>query len=448
VLLASILVGFVRSDPTHAAGFALREQSATALGNAFAGGAAAAEDPSYMFFNPAALGFQNGNQVVGVATYIRPATKFKVDDASTAANISITGGNGGGDVGDDHLIPTNFAAIDGNQIDDSLGRFRFGLAVTVPFGLETNYENGWSGRYHALQSKLQTVNLSPTVAWNVVDGLSLAGGLQAQYAKTELSNAIDFGSLGAAIPALAPFSMPTQQDGRVRFEGSDWGFGWTLGALYEPWHGTRVGLGYRSSVRHKLEGQARFRLDSDGIGAAISNATGAFQKTGATAVVETPEMLTFGVYHQLNDRWALMADVAWTRWNRIDEFRVKFDNPAQPDAVTEADWQDTVYVAAGVTFRPAEPWTLRAGFAYDESPVPDRTRTPRVPDSDRYWLSFGASYQPRQNISLSLGYAHIFGTGASVKLAADTPGNAESGNLSGDVDSSADIVGLQLRITF
>ncbi len=338
--------------------------------------------------------------------------------------------------------------IDGNQIDDSLGRFRFGLAVTVPFGLETNYEDGWSGRYHALQSKLQTVNFAPTVAWNVIDGLSLAGGLQAQYAKTELSNAIDFGSLGAAIPALAPFSIPTQQDGRVRFQASGWGFGWTLGALYEPWHGTRVGLGYRSSVRHKLEGQARFRLDSAGIGAAISNATGAFQKTRATAVLETPETLTFGVYHELDDRWALMADVAWTRWSRIDEFRVKFDNPAQPDAVTEADWQDTVYVAAGVTFRPAPPWTLRAGFAYDESPVPNRTRTPRVPDSDRYWLSFGASYQPTQSINLSLGYAHIFGTDASVKLAADAQGNAESGNLSGDVDASADIVGLQLRITF
>jgi long-chain fatty acid transport protein len=447
-LLLSILIGLVRADPSQASGFAVREQSATALGNAFAGGAAAAEDGSYMFFNPAALGLQNGNQFVGVATYIRPAFKFKVKDASTAAGVSIMGGNGGGDVTDDHVVPSFFAVLDGGRIDERLDRFRIGLAATAPFGLESDYGNGWSGRYHALQTKLQTVNLAPTLAWNVIDGLSLAGGLQAQYAKAELSNAIDFGSLGAAIPALAPFSIPTEQDGRARVQGSDWGFGWTLGALYEPWRGTRVGLGYRSSVRHKLKGQARFRLDKDGIGAAISSATGAFQKTGATAVIDTPERLTFGIYHELDDRWALMADAAWTRWSRFDELRVKFDNPAQPDAVTDTDWHDTVFLAAGVTFRPAPPWAVRAGFAYDESPVPNRTRTPRIPDNDRYWLSFGASYQPSQNVNLSLGYAHIFIPDASVHLKADAPGNAASGNLSGNVDASIDIIGLQLRMTF
>jgi long-chain fatty acid transport protein len=437
-----------------ASGFALREQSQTALGNAFAGGAAAAEDPSYMFFNPASLARQQGNQVVFVGNYIAPVIKFNAKDASTipippaTPPTPIFGGNGGGDVADDVVVPAFYATFDMAPYVDFVENLRFGLGVNMPFGLETDYKPGWTGRYHALQSKLHSVNVNPVVSFNVIKGVSFGAGLQAQYVNTELSNAVDFGTIGETIPDLAPFAEPTQQDGRSRLEGSDWGFGYTLGVLFEPWEGTRLGFGYRSHISHKLDGDARFRLDDDGIGAAISARTGAFVNTGVEAQLDTPETLTMGFYQDITEQWAVMGDAAWTRWSRYKQLEVKFDNAAQPEEIVDTDWNDTWFFATGVTYRPNDPWALRLGFAYDQSPVPDRTRTPRIPDNDRYWVTVGASYTPQPAVELGISYAHLYGPDAPVDLAATSPGNTFRGNLSGDAEASVDIVSVQLRISF
>ena len=446
--LLVLMAAFGPAISASASGFALREQSATALGNAFAGGAAAADDPSYMFFNPAALARQSGTQVVSVATYVRPSTRFRVQGAQTAAGQPITGGDGGANVTDAHWLPAFYATT---EVADELGPLRgvkLGVALTTPFGLETDYESGWAGRYYALQSKLKTINVGPVVSFDVLPGLSLAAGPQAQYLDAELSNAIDFGSIGAAIPPLAPVARPTQQDGKARVKGDDWSVGWTAGLLYEPWAGTRLGVGYRSFVRQKVDGDARFRLDSAGIGRTIAARTGAFTNTSAKATVDTPETVTFGVHHAIDERWSVMADAAWTGWSRVNELRVRFGNPAQPDSVSDADWRDTWFFAGGVTYRPAPPWTLRFGVAHDQSPVPNRTRAPRVPDGDRTWLALGATYQPFANLEVGLAYAHIFGADASVDLSANEPGNLARGDLSGNVTADVDIIGLQLLWTF
>ncbi len=209
-----------------------------------------------MFFNPAALARQGPAQLLAVATYVQPMTHLDVKDARTAAGVPIGGGNGGSDVTDDHLVPALYLVADLSRHGEVVDNLKAGLAVTTPFGLETDYNPGWAGRYHALQSKLRTVNLNPTIAFDLVDGLSVGVGLQAQYADAELSNAIDFGSIGAALPPLAPFARPTLQDGKVRVNGDDWSFGWTAGMLYEPFAGTRVGVAYRLNIRHELNGDA------------------------------------------------------------------------------------------------------------------------------------------------------------------------------------------------
>jgi long-chain fatty acid transport protein len=446
ILLAGV-IGHL-SQPCFASAFGLREQSASALGNAFAGGTTAADDPTYMFYNPAALALQAGSQIVAVASFLRPVTSFDLKSGSSAGGVSTGGGDGGSDVSDDQFVPAVFAVVDLSRRIDVVRNLKLGLAVTSPFGLETDYNAGWAGRYYALQSKLRTINVGPTVAFDIVDGLSVGGGVQAQYADAELSNAVDFGSIAAAIPPLAPLAQPTRQDGRARFDGDDWAFGWTLGAIYEPWEGTRFGVSYRSKLKHDLKGDARFRLDDDGVGKAVSNATGAFQNTGARARLETPETVAFGVSQDLDAQWSLMVDAAWTRWSRIDEVRVRFDNPSQPDDVTNTDWNDTWFLGLGATYRPSDPWTLRAGVAYDQSPVPNRTRTPRVPDNDRYWFTLGLSYRPADSVDVTAGYAHVIGPDASVNLSADMTGNAAKGNLSGNVDATVDILGMQIKWIF
>jgi len=427
----------------QASAFALREQSVTAQGNAFAGATAAAEDPSYMFFNPAALARLQGHQIVTSSTFIRPVIKFDGKGASTAGGAPISGGNGGGDVADDVVLPAVYAMVD---LGDSLGivdNLKIGLGINAPFGLETDYENGWAGRYHALQSKLKTININPVVAFELIEGVSFGAGLQAEYADAELSNAIDFGTIGQAFGGT-----PTQQDGKGRVEGDDWAFGYTLGVLIEPWRGTRFGVGYRSSLNHELEGDARFRFDQAGIGQAVSGATGAFTPTGTEAKLKTPETVSLGAYHNISDQWAVMGEATWTRWSRFDELKIRFDNPNQPDSITEEEWDDTWFFALGATYRPSEPWTLRFGVAYDQSPVPNSTRTPRVPDDKRYWISIGATYQPNDALKFGVGYTHIFVEDASINLSATDQGNSLRGNLSGQADTSIDLLGLQVQYIF
>jgi long-chain fatty acid transport protein len=430
----------------HAAGFALKEQSGTGLGNAFAGQAAGTDDISAMFFNPATMTRQSGSRVSAAASLIMPQVKVRKASASTVTGAPIGGGNGGSDAADDLILPAFYALWD---LDESFGlghKLRLGLGVNVPFGLETDYTDGWAGRYHALHSKLSTLNLNPTIAFEPIRGLSLGAGLQLQYADATLSNAIDFGTIGAL--SGIPFAVPAAQDGRARVSGNDWSYGFTLGALVEPWPGTRIGLGYRSKIQHRLRGRASFRLDDAGVGAVLSTATGAFVNTDAEADVTTPESVDFGVYQALGERWAITGEAQWTRWSQFKDLTIKFANPAQPDSFTDDDWTDSWFFAIGLIFRPTDAWSLRAGYAYDQSPVPNRTRTPRIPDNDRHWLAIGASYQPIPSLLFAAGYTHIFVRDASIDLSATSAGDTFRGNLSGKTESAIDIVSVQAEWRF
>ena len=161
-----------------------------------------------------------------------------------------------------------------------------------------------------------------------------------------------------------------------------------------------------------------------------------------------PELASIGVNYQVSDKFEIMGEAAWTRWSRFDELVVEFDNPAQPDSFTEEDWDDTWFFAVGATYRPTDYFNLRFGFAYDQSPVPDRTRTPRIPDEDRYWMAFGVDYLPNDWLTLTLGYTHIFLPDASIDLQATDPGNTFRGNLSGEYEANIDIIALQGTIRF
>jgi long-chain fatty acid transport protein len=435
----------VADEHALASGYALREQSVSALGNAFAGATAGAEDLSYMFFNPAALTRQSGSQLLGAASAIIPQLEFHDGRASTAAGTSISGNEGGRNVGENGIAPVLYGMWDVQQSLGSDQNVKLGLGVNVPFGVETDYRDDWIGRYHALHSRVMAVNVNPAVAWEVVEGLSIAAGLQVQYFEARLTNAVDFGSIGQAVGVGG---VPTQQDGIARAEGDDFGYGFNLGILFEPWQGTRFGAAYRSDVHHTLRGDGDFKLDAAGTGQRLVDATGFFQDTPIKANLTTPETASFGVYHDISPEWAVMGEAAWTRWSRFRDLTIKFDNPAQPNNVTEQDWRDTWFFAVGLTWRPNERWTLRGGAAFDQDPTRERTRTPRLPTDDRYWLSLGVGYRPFENLRFNFGYTHVFIEDASIDLTASQPGNQFRGNLSGDVEGAVDIFGLQASWVF
>jgi long-chain fatty acid transport protein len=296
-------------------------------------------------------------------------------------------------------------------------------------------------RYHALTSSLRTVDIVPALSWRPLPNLAIGAGLQIQYATARLSNAVDFGAVGAA--ARLPF-LPGSRDGRATVTGNDTAVGWQIGAQWEPLVGTRLGLAFRSAVFHGLKGDATF----EGVPAPLAGLRD-FAHTSARAKLVTPETLNLGLSQRIDARITLLAGAEWTNWSRFQDLVIRFDNGRAP-SVTEQRWRDSWFLSLGGEYRWNEALTLRAGFAYDQTPVRDAERTPRIPDNNRTWLSVGASYALRPGVILSAGYSHIFAPDAKVNLADPGPGgsNLLRGNLNSAYSASVDILTAQLRFTF
>ncbi|MGE5622750.1 MAG: OmpP1/FadL family transporter [Bacillota bacterium] len=412
---------------SHAGGFALNEMSAASLGNAHAGAAAVAQDLSTVYFNPAGLTRLSGRGFMVSGSALRPSAEFE-NRGSVSAAGPLTGGNGG-DAGSWALVPALYYAM---EVSPDL---RFGLGLQVPFGLTTEYDAGWVGRYQALKSDLITVDINPVLAYRVNDAVSIGGGVSAQYVNVELSRAIDFGSVCVGVAGLGTCSaigfLPQARDGSVTVKGNDWGYGFNLGAMFAPEARLRFGIAYRSKVSHELSGSANFTKPA-GLPAPIA-ASPTFTNTGARASVDLPDSLSLGAYVDLDPKWSVMADLTWTHWSRFKELRIRFDNGA-PDSVTPEEWRNTYRLGMAVNYRYNDMWKLRGGVAYDQSPVETAFRTPRIPDNDRVWLAFGAQYKPSRQDSWDFGYAHLFVHDSSINKAEPPVGGTLTGNYTNDVN--------------
>ncbi len=435
------VVALSAAETAQASGFAIKEQSTTYQGTSFAGATAGALDATTIFFNPAGMTELPGRQMVSNGAYIMPSSEFS-GSANFAARLgggAVSGDGTPGDAANDAFVPSFYGSWE--AIADTLW---VGIGVTAPWGLVTDYPSDWTGRYQALYSSLTTYNFQPSLAWKVTPKLSLGAGMQIQYAESELSQAVDFASIIDASAGAALLYSPGSLDGVGTTKGGGWAVGYTLGALYKFDDSTRIGASFRSAVDHTLTGEAT----TSGV-PSVSTLVALFAATGATADLTTPVIASAGLYHQINRQWAVMADVSWTEWSSFKTLTVEYDNALRSDTVTDEHWKDSVFAALGVSYKPADAWTLRAGIAYDQSPVPDAWRTARIPDTDRYWLSIGVAYDVSQMVSIGAAYTHIFAEDATVSLTDDLTGtDAFRSSLSGLYSSSVDIVSMQVKVIF
>ena len=427
---ASLGLGVVAD--THAAGFALIEQGVAEMGTAYAGGAAQAETPATVYFNPAGMMRLPGTQAAFGMHLVAPKAEFDNEGSLRTPTQLMTGGDGG-DAGKIGLVPNFYLT---HQVSD---RLAVGLGVNAPFGLATEYPDDWVGRYHAIDSEVQTVNINPAIAFRVNDVLSLGAGVSAQYIDARLSSAVDFGALANA---------PQTLDGQVHVEGDDWSFGFNVGALLELSQSTRLGIHYRSQVKHTLTGDADFTVPfpfnlSPSVAAA-------FADTNVESTVKLPATLSVSGFHQLTPEWAVMADVTWTDWSQLDELRFEFANPLQPDGVTTLKWDDSWRYSIGAAYQPSgSRWTFRGGLAYDETPVPDeRYRSARIPDESRFWVAVGLSYKATEATTIDVGYAHLFISDPEVDKSLSDAENALRGALIGTYSAAVDILAAQVRTRF
>lgn len=436
-------------NAAYASGFALIEMNASGQGNAYAGAAAHTNNASTVFFNPAGMMNLEGEQLSFVAHVIDPSSDFNNDGSSLSPALGPLGGplTGDDDDGGDTAFIPNFYWV--KPLDDKTS---FGIGVNTPFGLKTEYDDDWVGRYHGILSDLKTLNFNPSVGYRVNDRFSVGGGVNVMLADVELSNAIDFGSLCVAL-APAPTCLgggagPQEADGKADLDGDnfdDLGLGFNLGFSYRFSKQTTIGVAYRSEVDIDIEGDADFKLPNNATVQGIIGATPLFVDTDLKADVTLPASFSVSLAHQVS-QFTWLGDITWTGWSSFDELRIEYDNPAQPDSVTTEDWNDTMRYSVGVDYQYSDSLVLRTGVALDESPIPSaKRRTPRLPGEDRTWVSLGLTYLASKAISVDVGYSHLFIDDAKIDNTFESSVPTLNSTLTGEYDGEVDIFSAQLN---
>ena len=422
--LAAALV----SQNAQASAFQLKENSAEGLGRSFAGSAAAPGDCSVVVNNPAAMSESKTGCIQGDLTAIQFSTKFH-GGGEDFLGQPLTGGNGG-DGGLTQPVPALY------YIQPVGDQWTLGAAFTVPFGFSTEYNDGWVGRYEALKSKLESLALTFSASYRISDEFSLGASLIAQRTSAELSQAIDFGTIlaGPTNGAL----LPQEADGFGSLKGDDWGYGFGLGLLWKPTSADNIGVNFHSQIDHTIDGDGKFLVPVN----VLPLLGGAFVNSPGQADFDTPAFATLSWWHTLDAHWSFGADLGYTHWSSFDKLVVNYSNPAQPPSTSIFDWKDTWFASLGGDYRIDNNWTLRAGVAYDQTPTRDSTRTPRVPDGSRTWVSFGLGYQA-DNWKFEGGYAHLWVDNGNIEHT-----SATFSTLVGDFESSSNLFAVSAQYKF
>jgi long-chain fatty acid transport protein len=425
--LTGLVTGFAAAGGASGSGFQLRENSAAALGNAFAGAAASAEDASIITNNPAGMTGLVGNQLSGDMSIVIPSAIFS-GVGLNVAHQPLSGGNGG-DAGSAQPVPALFGLYDASP-DAKLG-----LAVTAPFGLKTQYDSGWVGRYQAIKSDLEIININPNIAFRVNDWLSIGGGPAVQHASAELTSAINSTTVAHLANPLLPSGL-TLPDGHVQVTGDSWSVGYNLGILAQISPATRLGASYRSQIGHRLEGSGNITVP---VPLAVDPR---FHSTAAQTDLTTPDVVSLAGSHQVSSDLILLAEAQWTNWSVIKNLQVERPDGSlltnQPE-----QWHGTWFGSVGASYYPDPNWVVRGGFAFDQTPIRDQFRTARLPDANRYWLAAGLGYRWTADLRFDAAYVHIFGASAPINEVSPT-GDLLVGHYSNHID----LVSLSATLRF
>ena len=371
---ATVTAVFCVSGPAMAGGFEVREQSSYFQGVSFAGAAAGGNNLSSIFWNPAASAYVGPGLVVD-SSYSLLSVKSQINATQLTGvppGVNCATFDCSVDIGGTALVPASYMAY---RIDS---RTVFALAMNSQFGTSIKPDNReWIGQLHARSAKLFSLNVNPSASYEIAPGLSIGVGLQVQL--------LDLMHLRSA----SGLASPTDVSNTI--SGDDIAFGFTAGINWRPNPGTSVGLGYRSSIKHSLDGS----LSGPAVGGG---------SVPISADVTTPDKVTFSVSQAVAPEFRVMGTVEWTRWSAlgvvpIDPVGLKLD----------FQWHDGWLFALGGEWNVSPKLALRAGAAYEISPVQDPTeRLVQIPDADRIWASVGGTYHFNETMAMNFGYSHVF----------------------------------------
>jgi long-chain fatty acid transport protein len=411
----AVLVGSALSlvaGHAAASGFSVSYQSVSALGTAYAGAGVLSENASNQWYNPATLAGLDQAELSAAIHQVWIDTTFKAD-----------GPSGPGDFDDvEPFVGSAFLAVPLNDM------MTFGLGVNAPFGTKIEYEDNWgnaflppgagSGDFHATESDLKTYNVNPSLGIQLTDNLNVGVGVSYQRLDADIRNA------------------------GTRLEGDDDGYGWNLGLTYSPDDNNHFGVAYRSKIEYDVEGDITFNP------AVFGPLAGKFK--GETSV-DLPASLQLSYAGDLSDRTQILMGVEWMEWSSLDQLVINHEGPsgAVPPgynpAVESFDWENTVRYSLGVRHAMNDTTVLRAGVAKEGSTQSTDNRSAISPDSDRVWVTLGAGFTPVENMTIDVGYAHIFVDDADIDR---TERFGQPIPLKGTYELDADVIGAQLSYRF
>ena len=418
VLAAAIAAA---STQALANGLALNEQSASSAGSAYAGRASTAANASTLFGNPAGMSRLERAEVSGGLAFIDASTDISDAEGQLAPGLPVSGTNDG------DMVP--FSTIPfGYYVTPISDKLHAGIGVYAPFGVESDYENGWQGRYEGVTSMVQVVTIQPTVSYAFNDRVSVGFGPTINHISGELTSNVPAAAFN---PALAAMS-----DADVEIEGDDIAYGYNLGVLFGITDRLDWGLTYHSKVDYSLEGDTTISGTPAPVAPAIDG------KYDAELDITMPESVDTSFSFQATDALALYAGATFTRWSRLEGIEVENSGvnamfQSSFGTITEElEWEDTWSFAVGGAYQLNPKWVIRAGYAFDESPTNDQHRTVRIPVSDRDIYTLGAGWNVSDDLTLDAAYAYID----------EEKGEVNQDTYSADFENSAH--GLALQATY
>ena len=389
---AAAVMAVCAASAAQAAGFMLTEQSAGSLGRAYAGVGVDGTDISGVFYNPATM-------------TLHPGTQIQAGFVAVGLDLAYENDNGVTENGQYNTQAIPFGYIS-HQMTDNMW---VGLAMTVPFGMGTEYDSNWELAQRGISAEVLTFDFNPNVAWKISDKLSLGAGMSIQYASADLKMSKEaVRGTGATV------------DSEVDADSIAWG--WNIGLMWSPLDNLRFGLSYRSEVHHHADGDVTIdngrvgSLTADqliGMGGAATSLGEALKRAygtyDASATLATPAWAMATAAWDVNDLVSLYATFRWTDWSSFDELNI--NSTAGTTTVTNK-WQDTYLFSVGTDLRFTNWWTFRAGIGYETSPIDDpRYRTAIIPDADRWWFALGSSFKATENLQVDVSAAWLHGTG-------------------------------------
>lgn len=402
-----MLIGLF-AEVNLAGGFQINEHGAKAMG---LGGAftAIANDASAIYWNSAGMTQLSGTNFLLGSALIAPSSSFR--GVSPAVDISRMKSQA---FFPSHLFITH-------SFNES---FSAGLGLTTPFGLGTNWSNGWIGRYLALETELKTFWVPITFAYSPVENLSIGAGFIYSFADVLITRN----------NSQAPFAG----DAYVELEGSDnFAYGYTFSLMYKPIKDFSIGASFRSEVEYEFEGTATVT------GAEQLQEIDAFPGGDVTAKLTTPMNIVGGIAYQVIPQLRLSADFQWIAWSSYDSLNVDFVNPEYEDSKSNRSYKDTYIIRFGAQYDISDKVSLLGGVYFDKMPVDPDYVSPTLPDSDRLGLSIGADAKIFDQFGISGSYLFIRAKELTVTNSKEiyTVGDSP---FNGTYNSSANLLSLSL----